>query len=379
MFRRTREAFTLIELLVVIAIIAVLIGLLLPAVQKVREAAARIQSTNNLKQIGLAFATYHDSNGCLPHNGAWDSSCWLWGPPWGGATPRSIMSPAWSWGYKILPYVEQGNTYNNFVTANNGTGGYTSALKVFLDPSRGSTLSATPLTTPLTQSSGNWGASDNSVYFAGPVTDYAANSMLIGSALNTVTVGGAPTFDPTWVNPVNTWHPYNRKYTGITDGTSNTIAVGMKSLASNVYQNRGICGANSNSAYTSLKLSNGSTVDPGDCALLSPGPDAYGSMRSFGPDTLWWYATISGGVSLPGQTYQAASWATNYNEYIIEQDAPNLGYLLGSWGAPYAGGALMGMCDGSVRTLSYSTAPATVFALSSPAGGEVIGSDGGGQ
>ena len=120
MFRRTREAFTLIELLVVIAIIAVLIGLLLPAVQKVREAAARIQSTNNLKQIGLALATYHDSNGCLPHNGAWDASCWNYGPPWNGATPRAIMSPAWTWVYKVLPYVEQGNTYNNFVTAANG-------------------------------------------------------------------------------------------------------------------------------------------------------------------------------------------------------------------------------------------------------------------
>src|SRR5262249_43110785 len=99
---RQRNAFTLIELLVVIAIIAVLIGLLLPAVQKVREAAARIKCANNLKQIGLAMHSYMDANNGLPPNGNYAYS--------GSAV---VATNAWSALARILPYIEQENLFRN--------------------------------------------------------------------------------------------------------------------------------------------------------------------------------------------------------------------------------------------------------------------------
>jgi prepilin-type N-terminal cleavage/methylation domain-containing protein len=195
-----RRGFTLIELLVVIAIIAILIGLLLPAVQKVREAAARMQSSNNLKQIGIALHSFNDTYNGLPNNGSWDHNSQN---PWG--TPQIDMPNLSSWCYKILPYIEQENLYRNYSNA--------VPIKTFLEPGRGGDGIA---------NNGN-GNNGNTNPALGAVTDYAGNWNVLND---------------------RGWWEAPRRNTGnwavntIRDGSSNTIMVGGKALGTWQYPTR---------------------------------------------------------------------------------------------------------------------------------------------
>ena len=109
---KKKRGFTLIELLVVISIIAILIALLLPAVQQAREAARRTQCKNNLKQIGLAIHNYHETYTMFPPGQQWSGPVWNDKNGDGDTDDNGERSPGWSWTAMILPYIDQQPLYD---------------------------------------------------------------------------------------------------------------------------------------------------------------------------------------------------------------------------------------------------------------------------
>jgi prepilin-type N-terminal cleavage/methylation domain-containing protein len=207
-FSPRRQGFTLIELLVVIAIIAVLIGLLLPAVQKVRAAAARMSSSNNVKQIMLANHSFHDTNGILP-----PLSAVLVNPPLPNAGTQPVSGYFW-----ILPYIEQGNVYqlglaqggawpgpqpnNTQADRTAGLGASAKKIKTYLSP-------RDPSNPPDTWTESNGGTWAH--------CSYGMNHAVYGTPNDPV--AGVTTIDKITKG--------NARFTllSITDGTSNTVGI----------------------------------------------------------------------------------------------------------------------------------------------------------
>jgi prepilin-type N-terminal cleavage/methylation domain-containing protein/prepilin-type processing-associated H-X9-DG protein len=370
--RRVAAGFTLIELLVVIAIIAVLIALLLPAVQSAREAARRIQCTNNLKQIALAFMNYESSAGAFP------MTTILVPTPAGGFATWFYQS-SWSAFARASSFLEQGNFYNaiNFDFTYSGT--------------ENTTVTITPLAF---------------LYCPSDPGNHIDDATLGGTGDATTSYG---TCDGDWyvwsvnwgatnsVGPMNRslFGPnYSRRIAQVVDGTSNTL------MASEGYighaQMRSCSGSGSPSdpitgTYTFTNVPAPGTASAAALAYqINNCGTATGKVKAGGPigHTRW----ANGGVYYsgfttampPNQTVSTASRAVGYSnagqvlpmdwDWIDENDGgPTFMSLSAS--SYHPGGVNAAFADGSVHFVKNSINPLTWYSLGTIAGGEVISSD----
>jgi prepilin-type N-terminal cleavage/methylation domain-containing protein/prepilin-type processing-associated H-X9-DG protein len=326
---RSRSAFTLIELLVVIAIIAILIDLLLPAVQKVREAAARAMCANNLKQLGLACHSYHDGVGCLPC-GHYDGDYGLSKTLYGGWAQDGMN---WSWLAFLLPYIEQGNVYAAGgipTTALNASSAVGVKIPTFLCPSDSLAGMAPqaeqnhywskPLVAGMTNYKGVQGANSCLSPFPNNGVNGPQNFIKSPTSCECWADGDGLIFALRWEKPI--------RLTDVTDGTSNTLMIGED-------------------VYLPATIGNG--CSGGGCY-------GRGYAWAFEPVVELTCAVPLNNVGLTTPT---------------ANQIKNNGFVAQGFKSNHTGGAQFAMADGSVHFLSNGTPLGLYRALATMRGGEV--------
>ncbi len=361
--RSSRRGFTLIELLVVIAIIAVLIALLLPAVQAAREAARRMQCTNNLKQIALGCMNYESANGVFPPHSMAVS------------TYQTVAYLPYSWIPPLLQYTEQQPMFNaiNFLMEpmHTGPGGFANTTASLANLS----LLACPTESNPRQLR-EWNASGR---FYGP-TNYVGNMGgpgVLQVASGTIVPAKGADYGAGY--PSGTFGPVT--IASITDGTSNTALVSERLIGQNVVFTR----SSPNAKRGIFTPASGAPV-PGTAADAQafvqacnniPGSQGVYAMRT--PGQLW-IATYPQWVVVNGYTHFGTP--NQVSCYNPSDPAPNVSapaYVGLAGSAPptsnHPGGVNVAFADGSVKFIKDSINTQSWWALGSRAGGEVVSSD----
>lgn len=349
-----RRAFTLIELLVVIAIIGVLIGLLLPAVQKVREAANRLKCENNLKQIGLAMHNYQDTFQSLPAGGATDH------PPFGIVPTSGGGYGGSSWYVYLLPFVEQTALYSKWQFYGPNT---TSAGSGYLNANNQNLVANVLLpiyrcpssTLPI------WSTSKGTANITNPmIPTYAGisgavNGILPGfteTRLSTMGAGGA------WGGTVSSGGVLFAngavRITDIIDGTSNTMAVGEQSDTLETLDGTKV----------NWSASNWNGWPLGPCFTYVPnGQTNQSDNRTYSMVTIRYNLNVKKGW--PNGTDTSGG------------NCPTTGVCFGGGAntplnSTHPGGVNILLCDGSVRFLANATPVATLAMLATRDDGQVL-------